>query len=509
MPSTMRFDTSQQMRLGQQMKLAPRMIQSMEILQLPLLALQERIEQELESNITLELAEPSRESVDRNGEDDSPTPDRELDAGDGEHDFERLDNYESSYTEASENEYSAASLRRLEEYAGTGSRRRYDGERDAKMDAMANTAARGEGLADQLLHQWGLVEHDDRTGELGDLLVSFLDADGYLRTELEEVADRAPQALKPVTTDELEETLLELQLALDPPGIAARTLRECLLLQLDALEREDGHEREVERLLIGDHLDDMLQNRLPKISEKTGLGIDDITEAIKRMRRLEPAPGSLLVSEAPPAVVADAIIEYDEEEDRYLAYLNDRVLPNLRINKEYAKMVRDREVEKATRDFIRTNISNAEWLLDAVEQRKRTLVRVLNVVAEAQRDFFEQGPQALRPLPMTQVADQLGVHVATVSRAVSGKYVQTPRGVFPLRRFFSGGTQTEGGEEVSWDAVKAALQEVVEAEDKSSPLSDEALAEALKARGIEIARRTVAKYRSQLSIPSARMRKKY
>jgi len=334
-------------------------------------------------------------------------------------------------------------------------------------------------------------------------------ADGYLRTNLEEIADRAPEAMKPVTTEELEEALATLQLALDPPGVAARNLRECLLLQLDALEREDGLERETERLLIGEHLDDMFQNRLPKIAQKAGLGMEEITDAIKRMRRLEPAPGSLLVSEAPPAVVADAILEWDEEEDRYIAYLNDRVLPNLRINKEYAQMVRDREVDKSTRDFIRTNISNAEWLLDAVEQRKRTLVRVLNVVAEAQRDFFDQGPQALRPLPMTQVADQLGVHVATVSRAVSGKYVQTPRGVFPLRRFFSGGTQTDAGEDVSWDAIKAALQEVVDAEDKSSPLSDEALADALKEKGIDIARRTVAKYRSQLGIPSARMRKKY
>jgi RNA polymerase sigma-54 factor len=509
----MRFDTSQQMRLSQQMKLAPRMIQSMEILQLPLLALQERIEQELESNITLELVEPVREAPERSGDgqtdDDGPPPDRELDVGDGAHDFERLDTYESSYAEASENDYSAASLKRFEEYTGHGSARRYDGERDSKMDAMANTAARGESLNEQLARQWSLVETDERTRALGDLLIAFLDADGYLRTALEDVADRAPERMKPVTVEELAGALAAVQIALDPPGVAAQTLPECLLLQLDALEREDGVDRDLERLLIGEHLDDILQNRLPKVAEKTGLPMQEITDAIGRMRRLDPAPGRVLVDEAPPAVVADAILEYDEEEDRYIAYLNDRVLPNLRINREYAKMVRDRQVDKPTRDFIRTNISNAEWLLDAVEQRKRTLVRVLNVVAEAQRDFFDQGPQSLRPLPMTQVADQLGVHVATVSRAVSGKYVQTPRGVFPLRRFFSGGTQTEAGEDVSWDAIKAALQEVVDSEDKANPLSDEALADALKEKGIDIARRTVAKYRSQLSIPSARMRKKY
>jgi len=507
----MRFDTSQQMRLSQQMKLAPRMIQSMEILQLPLLALQERIEQELESNITLELVEPAREASERDGppDDDGQTTDRELDAGQGEHDFERLDSYEASYAEASENEFSASGMHLFDDASGRAATRRFEGERDSKMDAMANTAARGASLNEQLARQWGLVETDERTSELGDLIISFLDADGYLRVDMAEVADRAPQSLRPVAIEELDETLSALQRALDPPGVAARTLRECLLLQLDALEREDGAERSLQRLLISEHLDDILQNRLPRVAEKTGMEMERITESIATMRRLDPAPGRMLVDEAPPAVVADAIIEHDEDEDRYIAYLNDRVLPNLRINKEYARMVRDRDVDKATRDFIRTNIGNAEWLLDAVEQRKRTLVRVLNVVAEAQRDFFDQGPQALRPLPMTQVADQLGVHVATVSRAVSGKYVQTPRGVFPLRRFFSGGTQTEGGEDVSWDAVKAALQEVVDGEDKSNPLSDEALAEALKEKGIEIARRTVAKYRSQLGIPAARMRKKY
>jgi RNA polymerase sigma-54 factor len=202
-------------------------------------------------------------------------------------------------------------------------------------------------------------------------------------------------------------------------------------------------------------------------------------------------------------------VEYDDDKDEYFAYLTDGRIPNLRVNREYARMARDRSVPKNERDFLKTSLSNAQWLIDAVQQRRQTLLRVINVVVAAQRDFFDQGPQALRPLPMTQVADQLGIHVATVSRAVAGKHIQTPRGIFPLRKFFSGGLQTEGGEDVSWEAVRAAMQEVVDAEDKSKPLSDEAIADAMKARGIDIARRTVAKYRGQLDIPPARLRKEF
>ena len=506
----MRFETSQHMKLGQQMKLAPRMIQSMEILQLPLLALQERIEQELESNVTLETAAPDAGDRDHDAADRDRTEraDTALEVTGGAEDFERLDAMERDYAEAFDNEYSASRLRReldsLSPRASSG-----DG-RDAKMEAMASTQARSASLSDQLLDQWRLTETPSRVRELGELLLSHLDGDGYLRTSLADVVAQAPRTIERPTEEDLEAALGELQRALDPPGIAARTTQECLLLQLSAHESEGtGLATPLVRALIEGHLDDLLNNRLPKIAEEAEATIEEIKDALGRMKHLSVAPARLLVNEAPPAIVPDAIIEYDEEDDRYLGYLNDTVLPNLRINKGYAQMVRAEDVDAGAKDFIRTNLSNAQWLIDAIEQRKRTLVRVLNVVAAAQRDFFDQGPEALRPLPMTQVADQLGVHVATVSRAVAGKHVQTPRGVVPLRRFFSGGLQTDEGEEMSWEAIRASLREVVDAEDKSRPLSDEALSKALKAKGIDIARRTVAKYRDQLNIPAARLRKEY
>jgi len=501
------------MKLGQQMKLAPRMIQSMEILQLPLLALQERIEQELESNVTLEQAGPESEPEGGAGErsetGDVESAERDLEVTGGAEDFERLESMERDYEEAFENEYSAARLKREMEALSPGSGAGA-GERDSKMEAMAATAARSASLSDQLLDQWRLAETTPRVRELGELLLSHLDGDGYLRTSLADLADQAPATIGKPTVEELEAALGELQNALDPPGVAARDTRECLLLQLDAHEREGtGVATPLVRRLVEEHLDDLLNNRLPKIAEEEETSIEAVKDAMVRMRRLSVAPARMLVSETPAAIVPDAIIEYDEEDDRYVGYLNDAALPNLRINKGYAKMVREADVDPNAKEFIRTNLSNAQWLIDAIEQRKRTLVRVLNVVAAAQRDYFDQGPEALRPLPMTQVADQLGVHVATVSRAVSGKHVRTPRGTVALRRFFSGGIQTDEGEEMSWEAIRAALREVVDAEDKRKPLSDDALSKALKARGIDIARRTVAKYRDQLGIPAARLRKEH
>lgn len=509
------------MRLGQNMRLAPRMIQSMEILQLSLAALEERIEQELESNATLETVEPGADQQTLNEmreqqQRDDTENERPLnveEGGDSADDFERLDSFTSSYQEAAENEFTDTRSSRLTEDApGSFSRARMDGERDSKMDAMANTAARAESLTEQLLEQWAFSDVDEELREPGRVLISNIDSDGYIRTDLKTILDRMPAGpggAKP-SIETMERALLAVQLFLDPPGIGARDSRECLLLQLDALLEDRSTESlEHARLLVDKHLDDLIHNRIPRIAQKTDLSIDQIKTAMEHMRGLTIHPGRSLAWETPPNIIPDAIVEYDDDKDEYFAYLTDGRIPNLRVNREYARMARDRNIPKNERDFLKTSLSNAQWLIDAVQQRRQTLLRVINVVVAAQRDFFDQGPQALRPLPMTQVADQLGIHVATVSRAVAGKHIQSPRGIFPLRKFFSGGLQTEAGEDVAWEAVRVAMQEVVDAEDKSKPLSDEAIADAMKARGIDIARRTVAKYRGQLDIPPARLRKEF
>jgi RNA polymerase sigma-54 factor len=524
------------MKMGQQMKLAPRMIQSMEILQMPLAELEERIEQELESNPTLELSDGEggvesegggEEGAEgRGGSEDDVAGGRDGvmgEDGGGESGFARLEEFSATNPDAAENSYEGSSRvgEGWEEARGEYSASRSAGERDAKLDAMAAAPARAASLTDQLLEQWGLAEVDARTRALGEQLILFLDEDGFLRTPVEQVADRAPQGVKELgaTAADWELALQTVQYVLEPAGVGARDAAECLLLQLDALEEArsergewpavGGGAVEAARVLISGHFEDLMKNRLPKIAARSGLSLEEINAGVEVMRRLSLAPARRLVEKAEAAVRPDAVVEYDEENDRYVAYLAETRASQLRINREYALMSKDKGVAREDREFLKKNLSNAQWLLDAVGQRRQTMLRVLTAVVDEQRDYFDYGPGAIRPLPMKTIADRLGIHVATVSRAVAEKWVQTPRGVVAMRGFFTQGMATESGEEVATEEIRGALKEIIEAEDKARPFSDDALVSQLKARGYEIARRTVAKYRDQLEIPPARMRKQF
>lgn len=505
------------MRLSQQMKLAPRMIQSMEILQMPLMALQERIDQELESNVALELVEPGTETeIDAAKADQQEAAREELleerplvvgEAAESDaDDWQRLSVLESSYDQAFDNEYSADS------YKGV----RNDGERDRKLDAMANVAARRDSLADQLLAQWRFEELDPDLLVAGEKIIQYIDDDGLLAADLTTILDQNRNVPGVnLSLELLQQALTEMQQRLDPPGIGASDRRESILIQIDRRHELPGDDEGSDeawadlRRIIADHYDDLLQNRLPRIAQKANLTLDRIATAVALLRRINIKPGRDLVETEVPPIIPDVIVDYDDQADAYIAALTDGLLPAIRISRRYEKMAKDRSVEKSTRDFVGNNVRNAAWLIESINQRRNTLLRVVNVVLARQREFFDHGPQHLKPLPMIEVADQLGIHVATVSRAVSDKWMQTPRGLVPLRRFFSGGTETDTGRDMSWEAVKATLKEIIDAEDRANPLSDEALAAELKKRGIDIARRTVVKYRQQLDIPPARRRKTY
>ncbi|MGI9013456.1 MAG: RNA polymerase factor sigma-54 [Phycisphaerales bacterium] len=500
----MRFDTSQQMRTSQQMKLAPRMIQSMEILQMPLMELQERIEQELESNIALELANaPSEEYDAQEREEDDRLAERELVAGDEASDFARLNEYERNYADVLDGDYAPR----------TYSPSRHAGERDGKMDAMANTEAKDESLSEQLQHQLTFIDLHEDVADAARLLLSYLDDDGFLSLDLESILSQnhAKHIVEDgeLTLDLLERALVALQGQLEPAGVAARDQRECLLLQIDRrmADAEDDRDWTTVLTLISHHYDDLLQNRLPRIVQKTELTLEDIRTAVDLMKHLTLRPGRELSSVDVPPITPDVIVEYEEASDTYLARLADGVVPLLRISNDAERLAKDNSLDRETREFASAGIRSASWLIEAIAQRQSTLLRVVNIVLARQREFFDYGSQHLKPLPMTEVADMLGVHVATVSRAVADKWLQTPRGVVPLRGFFSGGAMTDSGEEMSWEAVRATLKEIIDTEDKSKPLSDDALARSLKERGIDIARRTVVKYRQQMDIPTARLRK--
>jgi RNA polymerase sigma-54 factor len=492
----MRFDASQQLRLEQRMKLSPRLIQSMEILQLPMLALQERIEAELQSNPVLELHEPG---VD---EEAPPNRDEEADASgerdmvvdaadDHKEDFKRLDDFADEYD--SELAYREASPRP----------RPVSGERDPKMDAMANAPAPEQSLNDYLLQQWAFIEAAESVRAAGRLIINFIGEDGYLRTPLEEMPK---QTNEPVSLADLRAALSLVQ-TLEPPGVGARDLRECLMLQL-AAEATAGADVSLEMDLVQRFLRDIEMNRLPQIVKRTGKSLPEIKAAIESLSRLNPRPGSLVGQRTVPVISPDVFVEVLGGGEIKIT-LSDGNQPSLYISKAYRKMARDRGADSQARQFILKNIRSAQWLIGAIQQRRETVRRVAEEVFKVQRQFLEDGPEALRPLPMADIAAKVGVHVATVSRAVAGKYAQTPVGIFPLRMFFSGGTTTADGQNVAWDAVKVKLREIIEGEDKAAPLDDDALAAELKKSGLDIARRTVAKYRKLLGIPPARRRKQF
>jgi RNA polymerase sigma-54 factor len=507
----MRFDTGLHQRLEQRMILAPRMIQAMEILQLPLQALQERIEQELIANPVLEI---------RSGEEGEPAPSAEAEGGEPEaapdspvaeteHDlvvradnspegFERLSNLVDRW----ENYFET-------EGEGGGGRRRPRGDQDgdAKSEAMQNTADAGQTLQEYMLAQWHVEDATPRILALGDLLIRNLDDNGYVRVPLEELANEAEPPAAPA---EMEEALAGVQRA-GPPGVGARSLEECLLLQLRADPERGGPlpEDSIEVRIIRHHLRDLSANRYPLVAKAVGASIEEVKQAVERIRRLNPKPGSAISPRRTPPIVPDVRIEWDDEAGQYRVAIERGGAPELYISRAYRKLVKRRDLDDETRRFVASNIRSARWLMDAIEQRRDTLRRVVESILKFQRPFFDEGPDHLRPLKMQEVADDVHLHVGTISRSVADKYADTPWGIFALRDYFTGGTQTAAGEEVSWDRVRVRLKALIAAEDKAGPLSDEQLVEMLKAEGIDLARRTVAKYREELGIPSSRRRRQY
>src|SRR5205085_5578275 len=305
----------------------------------------------------------------------------------------------------------------------------------------------------------------------------------------------------PVKLTQLEAALEKIQ-TLDPPGVGARTMEECLLLQLTP---ETPH-AEVVKALIQHHLEDVACNRLPIIQKRTGYDIAHIKEAIEVLKHLNPKPGAQYNSENIPYVVPDIIVDRNEAGD-YEVRLVDDWVPSVHIPRHVVELARDKGSDPKTKEYIKRKIQAAQWLMESIEQRRGTLEKVTRAIIKHQRAFLDKGPEHIEPLKMQQIADQVGVHVTTVSRAVDDKWVQTPRGIFPLKRFFGGGTHTATGEEVAWETIKQKLLEIIDKEDKSNPLSDEDLVNKLQESGYPVARRTVTKYRKMLNIPSSRQRK--
>ncbi len=487
----MRLSFGQELRQVQKQVLTPRMIQSMEILQLPILALEERIDQEMEENPVLEVTQEEPEFPEEPAEieaPDAPTDEeRELVVGENDNaeDFERLLNMDEQWPDTFE-ERTRPSRGEIEE---AGQR---------KLDAMANMTDRPPSLENYLQDQLGWFTLEPTLRKMAERIISNLDANGYLTVPLRDILDAN-------ATEEdfgLAETALKLVQKLDPPGVGARDLRECLLLQLNP----GMPDYEALETLISNHLEDLEHNRMPLISKKIGLSIEQIGEVLEELRKLNPKPGADYHEAYVPNVTPDVFVDLLER-GGYEVRLEDGQTPSLFISPQYRRLLTSKDTPKETREYIKNKLNSAQWLIDSIRQRRDTLTRVAKAIIDHQATFLEKGIEALEPLKMQQIADKVGVHVTTVSRAVDDKWIQTPRGIFPLKRFFVGGTVGADGEEVTWDAIRVKLQEIVDQEDKEKPLSDEDLVNELGKHGFKVARRTVTKYRKAMKIPSSRQRR--
>ncbi|MGF1577811.1 MAG: RNA polymerase factor sigma-54 [Gemmataceae bacterium] len=494
----MSFQMGMTTKMSQSMVLAPRMIHSMEILQLPIMDLQQKISDELLENPFLEVQEGAKDTPDADAADTTDTfeasepqdptdPNSELVIdvnSDGAEDFDRLTSINDDWSDHFNEEHRVSSNRIQEEA-------------DKKHLAETNMVARSPSLAEHLEDQLGFLDADEEQLSLARYILAHLDAKGYLETTLENITVSYERL---VEIEDVEEALHLVQM-LEPAGVGARDLRECLLLQVT---HETPH-ADVVRVIIQHHLEDVRFNRLPNVQKKTNFPMETIQEAVEVLRHLNPRPGSQFSDESTQYVVPDVIVDRTEDGD-YEVRLVDDWTPSLYISKRYRELIRSKVSDEKAKNFVKEKIQSAKWLIEAIEQRRSTLLQVTKAIIEHQKAFLEHGIDHIRPLKMQQIADLVEVHVTTVSRAVDKKWVQTPRGIFSLRRFFGGGKEANG-EEVAYEAIKKKLVELVENEDKTAPLSDDALVKQLEAAGYPVARRTVTKYRDALNIPSSRQRK--
>ncbi len=463
---------------------------------MPLVELQERIELELIENPVLERLDSDPSLPGERGESQSEREATDVDQKelviDDTHnnadDFERLLNLDQDNPTFFDDQ-NRPSASRIQENS------------DRHSDMIANVAERAESLQDHLRQQLSEIDLSPGLRKMCERIISALHEEdgGWLKMPL---ADLLPADADPAMVDLAEEALATIQQKVEPKGVAARNLKECLILQLHS---EIPHYEHV-RTLILNHLEDLQNNRIPQIQKATGMSIDQIQEAWSELRKLDPRPGRKFGESHAMAVTPDLWVEQDDE-GRYIVKMDEGPVRNLYISKYYRQRLSHGQATKEEREFIKRKIMSAQWLIESIEQRRSTLMKVAQAVVDHQTRFLDDGPEFIEPLKMQTIADTVGVHLTTVSRAVDDKYIETPRGIYPLRQFFTGGTTTDDGEDVAWTRIRVELQKLVDHEDKGKPLSDDELVKALKAQGLTVARRTIAKYREKLNIPSSRQRR--
>jgi RNA polymerase sigma-54 factor len=480
-------------------RLSPQQIQLMKLLQVPTANLEERIKEEMEENPALELDDEKHDENADDTKDEFEEPVDEYDEKDGsEDDYDNID--VSEYIQDGDDDIADYKLRD-DNYP----------EDDDKRQLPAKTET---SFYELLLDQLGLLKLDDREQRIAEQIVGSIDEDGYLRRETAAIVDDLAFRQNISATEEEIETLIKRIQQFDPPGVAARDLRECLLLQLQR-QKDEGKKVDTAMLAIKKYFDEFTKKHYEKIQRGLNLDDDQLKDVMQQIIRLNPKPGGI-VSESNKAesyVVPDFFI-YNNGGKLELT-LNSRNAPELRISEGYRDMLKDydRGAKKDKRQkeavlFIKQKIDAAKWFIDAIKQRQHTLLSTMNAIMQHQYEFFLTGDEtSLRPMILKDIAEKTNLDISTVSRVANSKFVQTEFGTYRLKFFFSESLSTDSGEEVSTREVKKILSNLIEAENKKRPLSDERLTELLQEKGYNIARRTVAKYREQLNIPVARLRK--
>ena len=488
-----------------QQKLSPAQVQYLQILQLPALQLEQKIKDELEMNPLLEEGmemedeqderlEMRQEDADSDGGNEGEREkDRDSINGENEHLEKEIREHadeEYSWEEFFENNESSSSFNQY-----------WDGEDDREAPTPARTTLR-ELLRDQI----HLLDFNDEQALIADAIIWNIDDDGYLHADFEElVRDFNLQHDLAFDIDEAEEVLRRIQ-RLDPPGIAARNLRECLLVQLELLPNTSV-ERIIAMRILREAWGHFERKHFEKIRHDLHISEDMLKRAFEVIRSLNPKPGEGDSIESTNYIIPDFFVT--REDDEFIITLNERGVPPLRVNKAYRNMLLNqrKKLSSNTRQFLRQKMESAKWFIQSIHQRRNTMYSVMSSIVDRQREWFEQGRGHLKPMIYKDIADEIEMDISTISRVVNGKYVQTEWGVFELRYFFNEGIATDSGEEVANMEVKSIIREIIESENPRKPFSDQALTKILKERGFNIARRTVAKYREGMDIPVSRLRK--
>ena len=484
-----------------QQKLSPQQIQYIKLLQLPTLALEQRIKAELESNPVLEEGEEEEEEFELD------SVDSEADTGDDDESSEEREAEGNAEDEFDWDEF----LNAPDDLYGYKAQVDHSAEEEDRDMPMVQTSSMAESLREQV-HLLDLSEDEQLIAEQ---IIGSIDEDGYLRRPIESIIDDIMFNQGTMLTEEDVLSVLKRIQRLDPVGIAARDLRECLLIQLEALPDEvDGRENAID--VVDKAYKAFTMKHFDQIMRKVGIDETELKEAYDLIRSMDPKPGEGEFNAQLNYITPDFTVEVLES-DEFNITLNGRNAPELRISRHYKNMWNSLSSDKnsngsddkngETRDFLKQRMESARWFINSINQRRQTMLKVMTALVDIQEEFFRKGEGHLKPMILKDIADVIGMDISTISRVVNGKYVQTEFGVYELKYFFSEGLTTESGEEVSNKEVKAIIDRIIGGEDKSKPLSDQRIADMLADEGFQIARRTVTKYREQLNIPVARLRK--